>query len=445
MGLNAEKLKEKESIDLLAGNKPIKGESFLAQSYAGHQFGHFTMLGDGRAALIGEHITPSGKRLDVQLKGSGITPYSRRGDGRATLGPMLREYIISEALYHLRIPTTRSLAVLTTGETVQRERLLPGAILTRVASSHLRVGTFEFAARYGEIKDLKLLADYTINRHFQKLKRQENPYLSLLKKVIKSQAALISKWQMVGFIHGVMNTDNMTIASETIDYGPCAFMDRYHPSTVFSSIDRQGRYAYENQPGIGAWNLTRFAETLLPLIDNHQEKAIMLAQQAIKEYGGRYQNYWLEGMRLKLGILNQEEQDEVLIQELLQLMQNYKADFTNTFVGLTVEQYKNLDRSGLFLSEEFKHWNAKWKTRLKRQEASWDLSQQTMKNNNPYIIPRNHLVEKALSSAVDHSDLTLFNNFFTVLSTPYNYEKMSKEYMKPAELSDLPYQTFCGT
>ena len=278
----------------------------LAQAYAGHQFGNFTMLGDGRAMLIGEQITPLGERFDIQLKGSGRTPYSRGGDGRAALGPMLREYIISEAMHGLGIPTTRSLAVVTTGESIIRETELPGAILTRVAGSHLRFGTFQYAANWGTVEELRILADYALKRHFPEIELNENRYLALFQGVMERQAALVAKWQLVGFIHGVMNTDNMTISGETIDYGPCAFMDAYDPATVFSSIDIQGRYAYGNQPPIVGWNLARFAEALLPLLHADQEKAIELAQEAISQYPEHYDSNWLSGMRAKLGIFNEE-------------------------------------------------------------------------------------------------------------------------------------------
>ena len=284
LGLNAEALQSEDGVAMFAGNRIPEGASPLAQAYAGHQFGHFNMLGDGRAVLLGEQITPEGKRVDIQLKGPGRTPYSRGGDGRAALGPMLREYIISEAMHALGIPTTRSLAVVTTGEAVIREDELPGAILTRVAASHLRVGTFQYVAKWGTVEELRILADYTLKRHFPDVEADENPYLSLLQEVIKRQAELIAKWQLVGFIHGVMNTDNMAISGETIDYGPCAFMDVYDPATVFSSIDRQGRYAYGNQPSIAGWNLARFAETLLPLLDDNQEQAVELAQEQITQF-----------------------------------------------------------------------------------------------------------------------------------------------------------------
>lgn len=445
LGLNIEELKSKEGIDILSGNQYPEGAASIAQAYAGHQFGYFTMLGDGRATLIGEQITPTGKRFDIQLKGSGRTPYSRGGDGRAALGPMLREYIISEGMHNLRIPTTRGLSVVTTGDKTYRETPLPGAILTRVAKSHIRVGTFQFAVSFGDTEDIKAIADYSIQRHFPSLIDEENPYIGLLEEVIKVQGSLIAKWQLVGFIHGVMNTDNMTISGETIDYGPCAFMNIYHPSTVFSSIDRNGRYAYGNQPNIGAWNLARFAETLLPLIHKDKEQSIKIVEEAIKSYSYFYNNSWIKGMRLKLGILNEEKEDEDLIEELLDLMSKYKSDFTNMFVALTEDSYKNLDDSGLFKSDEFKKWNNNWNTRLERQESSLESIKATMKNHNPIIIPRNHQVEKALASVVEKEDYTKFNSLLKALSTPYNYNEVNEEYMKLPEPSNIPYKTYCGT
>lgn len=312
--MNKDLLKSDQGIEILAGNSAPSGSTPLAQAYAGHQFGHFNMLGDGRALLYGEQITPDGERFDIQLKGSGKTPYSRGGDGRAGLGPMLREYIISEAMHGLGIPTTRSLSVVTTGESIIRETLQQGAVMTRIATSHIRVGTFQFAATYGTYEDLQALADYTINRHYPALEEKENKYLLFLEEVTKRQASLIAKWQLVGFIHGVMNTDNMSISGETIDYGPCAFMDTYDMNTVFSSIDTQGRYAYGNQPGIGAWNLARLAESLLPLIHEDQEEAIRLAQEVLTAYPEYFQTNYLKGMRAKLGLFHEEEGNIALVQ-----------------------------------------------------------------------------------------------------------------------------------
>ena len=376
LGLNVQALQSNDGVAVLAGNQIPEGALPLAQAYAGHQFGHFTMLGDGRALLLGEQITPLGERVDIQLKGSGRTPYSRGGDGRAALGPMLREYIISEAMHALGIPTTRSLAVVTTGESVIRETEQPGAILTRVAASHLRVGTFQYVSKWGTVEDLRALADYTLQRHFPDVDADENRYLFLLQEVIKRQAVLIAKWQLVGFIHGVMNTDNMAISGETIDYGPCAFMDAYDPATVFSSIDIHGRYAYGNQPHIAAWNLARFAETLLPLLHDNQEQAVKLAQDAISDFTELYHCNWLAGMRAKLGIFNEELQDESLIEGLLSMMQKYRADYTNTFRALTFDK---LADTVLFGTTEFAQWHELWQARLGRQQEPKASSHQLMR------------------------------------------------------------------
>ncbi|MDZ5608531.1 YdiU family protein [Bacillus pseudomycoides] len=442
LGLNSEELQSEDGVAVLAGNRIPEGSTPLAQAYAGHQFGHFNRLGDGRALLIGEQITPSGERFDIQLKGSGRTPYSRRGDGRAALGPMLREYIISEAMHALGIPTTRSLAVVSTGESIIRETALPGAILTRVASSHIRVGTFQYAAASGSVEDLKALADYTIKRHFPAIQSDENPYLALLQEVIKQQASLIAKWQLVGFIHGVMNTDNMTISGETIDYGPCAFMDTYDPATVFSSIDTQGRYAYGNQSYIGVWNLARFAETLLPLLHEDEEQAVKLAQDAISDFGAQYESNWLAGMKAKLGIFNEEAQDKPLIDELLGIMEKYRADYTNTFRALTLDTPEDTD---LFRSSEFTQWKEKWQERLDRQQESKSSSHQLMRNNNPAIIPRNHRVEEALEAAVKQGDYSVMERLLAVLSNPYAHSPEQSEYCTPPAPSSRPYRTFCGT
>ncbi|MDQ0253511.1 uncharacterized protein YdiU (UPF0061 family) [Evansella vedderi] len=443
LGLKADALKgEEDGTAVFAGNQIPEGAEPLAQAYAGHQFGHFTMLGDGRAILLGEQMTPQGERMDIQLKGSGRTPYSRGGDGRAALGPMLREYIISEAMHALGIPTTRSLAVVTTGEPVYRETELPGAILTRVAASHLRVGTFEYAARFGTDEELRELADYAIKRHFSDAEEDENPYLSLLNAVIKRQAELISKWQLVGFIHGVMNTDNVTISGETIDYGPCAFMNTYDPATVFSSIDRQGRYAYGNQPGIGGWNLARFAETLLPLLHEDEDQALEMAQDAISNYSKLFKSNWIGGMRAKLGIFNEEQGDEALIEALLGLMQKHSADFTNTFRNLTLGELSEME---LFEAEEFKQWHKQWLERLARQDQSKDTSIELMQSKNPAVIPRNHRVEEALEAAVEQEDFSVMEQLLDVLSNPYELSPGKTEYCKLPDPSAGPYRTYCGT
>jgi uncharacterized protein YdiU (UPF0061 family) len=440
LGLKAQELDSDDGVAIFAGNKIPAGASPLAQAYAGHQFGSFTMLGDGRAVLLGEQISPESERFDIQLKGAGRTPYSRGGDGRAALGPMLREYIISEAMHGLRIPTTRSLAVVKTGETIIREMELPGAVLTRVARSHLRVGTFQYVSKWGTVEDLQTLADYALNRHFSNIETDENKYLGLLKEVIKRQAELVAKWQLVGFIHGVMNTDNMTISGESIDYGPCAFMDTYDPATVFSSIDVQGRYAYGNQPVIAGWNLARFAEALLPLLHVNKDEAVKLAQEQIANFTELYQNYWLSGMRAKLGIFNEEVADKVLINELLDLLKKYRADYTNTFRGLTFNVLDNMD---LFKSSQFKKWDESWKERLSRQQESKAASIQLMKDSNPALIPRNHRVEEALEAA-EQGNYQVMEKFLDVLKNPYTHSAEQAKYAKQP-ITTVPYQTFCGT
>ncbi|MBU2703314.1 uncharacterized protein YdiU (UPF0061 family) [Sporomusaceae bacterium BoRhaA] len=442
LGLNVRDLQSKEGVEVLAGNRIPEGALPLAQAYAGHQFGHFTMLGDGRALLLGEQITPLGERVDFQLKGSGKTPYSRGGDGRAALGPMLREYIISEAMHALGIATTRSLAVVTTGESVIRETDQPGAILTRVADSHLRVGTFQYVSEWGTVDELRVLADYTLQRHFPDIDAVESRYLSLLQEVIKRQAMLIAKWQLVGFIHGVMNTDNMAISGETIDYGPCAFMDAYDPATVFSSIDIQGRYAYGNQPHIAEWNLARFAETLLPLLHVNQAQAIELAQNAISDFAELYRCNWLAGMRAKLGIFSEEIQDESLIEDLLSMMKKYRADYTNTFRALTFDMPED---TVLFGTPEFAKWYELWKVRLDRQKELKVSSQQLMRNSNPALIPRNHQVENALESAVKQGDYSVMERLLVVLSSPYEHSPEQADYSILPAPSSRPYRTFCGT
>jgi uncharacterized protein YdiU (UPF0061 family) len=442
LGLNVQATQGRVGLAILSGNQVPETADPLAQAYAGHQFGHFTMLGDGRALLLGEQITPTGERFDIQLKGSGPTPYSRGGDGRAALGPMLREYIISEAMQALGIATTRSLAVVTTGETVLRETDLPGAILTRVAASHLRVGTFQYLARYGTIDDLRILADYTIQRHFPDLSQSGNPYLSLLQAVIKSQARLIAQWQLVGFIHGVMNTDNMAISGETIDYGPCAFMDAYDPATVFSSIDSRGRYAFGNQPSIAGWNLARFAETLLPLLATDSAQAIQLAQDQLDVYFELYYDHYHAGLRAKLGLLDQEADDEALVKELLDLMQNNQTDYTNTFRALTFDQLDDLE---MFKTPEFTIWYQHWQARLDRMQGAREDAHQLMRNSNPAVIPRNHLVEAALEAAVKQGNYRVMADLMSVLAHPYAHTPEQAEYASGPEASSRHYRTFCGT
>lgn len=441
-GLNAQMLESNDGAAVFAGNLIPEGALPIAQAYAGHQFGHFTMLGDGRAVLLGEQITPSGERLDIQLKGSGRTPYSRGGDGRAALGPMLREYIISEAMHGLGIPTTRSLAVVTTGEPVFRETTQPGSVLTRVAASHIRVGTFQYASIWGTENDLWALADYTLKRHFPGAEADEDPYLSLLKEVVKRQAELIAKWQLVGFIHGVMNTDNMTISGETIDYGPCAFMDAYDPETVFSSIDIHGRYAYGKQPEIAAWNLARFAETLLPLLHNNEDEAVKLAEDAVSDFFDLYDSSWFSGMRAKLGIFNEEPGDESLIEDLFSMMHKSNADYTNTFRALTIDDFKDID---MFKTDEFAKWNELWQARLSRQKESNASSKELMKHSNPALIPRNYRVEEALEAVVKQGDYNVMDRLLSALADPYAYSPEQVEYSTLTEPSACPYRTFCGT
>ncbi|WP_107839895.1 protein adenylyltransferase SelO [Metasolibacillus meyeri] len=441
LSLNSEALQTAEGIQELAGNKEPLGSKPLAQAYAGHQFGHFNMLGDGRAILLGEHLAADNKCVDIQLKGAGRTPFSRGGDGRAALGPMLREYIISEAMHALGMPTTRSLAVVTTGEMIMREEPLQGAILTRVASSHLRVGTFQYARRWGTEAELKDLADYAIQRHFPTLQNENMRYLKLLEGVIEKQAQLIAKWQLVGFIHGVMNTDNMAISGETIDYGPCAFMDQYDPQTVFSSIDRQGRYAYQNQPNMALWNLARLAESLLPLIHQDSEQAIQIAEQALQQFSKLYEANWLAGMRLKLGLMTEESQDIALIDELLQWMQTNEADYTNTFRAFTLGEFEN---SALYEQETFKQWHKKWQERLQQQPQPLEFVQQTMRQHNPAIIPRNHRVEEALHAAAQ-GNLQPFQQLLKVLAQPFAYTTEQEMYAILPPASSCQYRTFCGT
>lgn len=442
LGLDKNALKEKEGVEILAGNEIPEGGYPLAQAYAGHQFGNFTMLGDGRALLYGEQITPDGKRVDIQLKGSGKTRYSRGGDGRAALGPMLREFIISEAMHGLGIETTRSLAVTTTGERVLREGVLTGSIMTRTASSHIRVGTFEYAARWGTTEDVQALADYTINRHYPELNDREEKYLAFLQEVIKRQAALIAKWQLTGFIHGVMNTDNMSICGETIDYGPCAFMDTYDPKTVFSSIDMQGRYSYQNQPAAAGWNLARFAETLLPLLHNDSKEAVDIAQKEISRYITIFQSEWMKGMKAKLGLEKEEAEDEKLAGDLLELMKEHHADYTNTFRSLTLG---SIEEGKLFSSASFKEWYNRWVARLDRQGDSIQTVQTIMKKNNPAVIPRNHRVEEALRAAEKKGDYSVMEKLLTVLSDPYAYSNEQEAYTDPGEADSQPYRTYCGT
>ena len=441
LGLSLEFLKSPKGISILSGNTKADDGAYISQAYAGHQFGHFTMLGDGRALLIGEQITPSNQRFDIQLKGSGRTPFSRGGDGRAVLGPMLREYIISEAMHGLKIPTTRSLSVISTGENVYRDEIKQGAILTRVASSHIRFGTFEFASYFLDKDKLKQLADYTIKRHFPFISDEQNKYVSLLEEVIKLQASLVAKWQCVGFIHGVLNTDNMSICGETIDYGPCAFMDTYDPKTVFSSIDTEGRYSYQNQIAMISWNLCRFAETLLPLISDDEDKAINIAQDCLAKFTDLAISNLISGMCSKIGIFEPDSNDESLLNELLNMMKKYKEDYTNTFLALT---FKDFPKSRMFVTDEFSVWYKRYQDRIKSQGKSKEEVFNLMKNSNPAVIPRNHRVEEALAAA-ENGDFSVMNNLLKALANPFEHSDFQKEYSKPAPKSQCDYKTYCGT
>ena len=439
LNLDFSKVEKKDLSQIFSGNSLPEGSSTLAQAYAGHQFGHFTMLGDGRAVLLGEHLVNNTNRFDVQFKGSGRTSFSRSGDGRAVLGPMLREYIISEAIHSLKIPTTRSLAVVKTGEKIVRENLLPGAILTRVASSHIRVGTFQYIAAKQNINDLNTLVDYTINRHYPEIKSSKNKALDLLNLVMERQCKLVVNWMRVGFIHGVMNTDNMAISGETIDYGPCAFMDNYNPKTVFSSIDKFGRYSFSNQPPITKWNLSRFAECLIPLIDNNEDKAIQLATEAIDNFQNIYEEKWLNMMRDKLGLFGKTKDDKKLIDDLLTWMEKNKADYTNTFCYL---MNISIGNSSLYDDKEFINWSNNWKNRIFINNISKDKSIELMKKTNPIIIPRNHKVEEALKAA-NENDLEVMNRLLSNLDNPYSEQKDIEDYQLPS--NNEGYQTFCGT
>ena len=439
LNLDFSKIEKKDLSQIFSGNTLPKGATTIAQAYAGHQFGHFTMLGDGRAVLLGEHLVNNTNRFDVQFKGSGRTSFSRSGDGRAVLGPMLREYIISEAIHSLKIPTTRSLAVVKTGEKIVRENLLPGAILTRVASSHIRVGTFQYIAAKQNINDLNTLVDYTINRHYPEIKSSKNKALDLLNLVMERQCKLVVNWMRVGFIHGVMNTDNMAISGETIDYGPCAFMDNYNPKTVFSSIDKFGRYSFSNQPPITKWNLSRFAECLIPLIDNNEDKAIQLATEAIDNFQNIYEEKWLNMMRDKLGLFGKTKDDKKLIDDLLTWMEKNKADYTNTFCYL---MNISIGNSSLYDDKEFINWSNNWKNRIFINNNSKDKSIELMKKTNPIIIPRNHKVEEALKAA-NENDLEVMNRLLSNLDNPYSEQKDIEDYQLPS--NNEGYQTFCGT
>ena len=439
LNLDFSKIDNKDLAKLFSGNVLPNDTNTIAQAYAGHQFGHFTMLGDGRAVLLGEHLVNNTKRFDIQFKGSGRTSFSRSGDGRAVLGPMLREYIISEAIHALNIPTTRSLAVVSTGEKVVRENLLPGAILTRVASSHIRVGTFQYIAAKQNIDDLTTLVDYTIERHYPEIQSSNNKALDLLSLVMEKQCQLVINWMRVGFIHGVMNTDNMTLSGETIDYGPCAFMDHYDPKTVFSSIDKFGRYSFSNQPPITKWNLARLAECLIPLIDKNEDQAIKIATEIIDNFQNIYEIKWLNMMRDKLGLFGEDKNDLELINNLFNWMQSNKADYTNTFCYLM-----NISsiQDQIYKDKDFIDWSKNWGERILINGGSKENSLELMKKNNPIVIPRNHKVEEVLEAA-NNNDLKPMYELLSILKKPYTKQINIEKFQTPS--NNQNYQTFCGT
>lgn len=429
-----------EAILHLSGNAIPDGIEPIAQAYAGHQFGHFNILGDGRAILLGEHVNDSNQRFDVQLKGAGRTPFSRNGDGRATTYAMLREYLISEAMNGLRIPTTRSLAVVATGEEVYREKPNEGAVLTRIASSHIRVGTFQYAARFLHKPELLEFTNYVIKRHYPSLLSEENPALALLRTVQEKQIDLVVEWMRVGFIHGVLNTDNVSIAGESIDFGPCAFINAYHPETVFSSIDRDGRYAYGNQPIITQWNIAKLASALLPIIHEDESEAIKMCEAIIYEFPDQYESKWQKMMAKKLGFADEKAGDKELIESLLKWMQDHGADYTNTFLNLTQPLS---EFTGIFKEPAFLLFHQTWKERIKH--LSFDTVQNLMQENNPNYIPRNHLVEEALTKAANNRDFTLLNELVLVLKSPYVKHVNASHFQDPPSDGDRGYQTFCGT
>jgi serine/tyrosine/threonine adenylyltransferase len=449
LGLDPDRLSSPEGTEILAGKRVPEGADPIAMAYAGHQFGHFVpQLGDGRAILLGEVIDADGVRRDIQLKGSGPTPFSRRGDGRAALGPVLREYIVSEAMATLGIPTTRSLAAVMTGESVLRETPLPGAVLTRVAASHIRVGTFQYFAARGDTEGVRRLADHVIGRHYPQLADADRPYHALLEGVIARQADLVARWLLVGFIHGVMNTDNTSISGETIDYGPCAFMDHYDPAMVFSSIDELGRYAYANQPRIALWNLTRFAECLLPLLADEQDKAIEQAQSALGEFAESFNAAYQAGLRKKLGLFTARDDDFVLAQDLLDAMAKNHADFTLTFRRLS-DTALAPDDSGvrqLFADPTaYGEWAVRWRQRISEEMQDPATRQSAMRLVNPAFIPRNHRIEAVIDAAINRDDFAPFEELLMVLSKPYEDQPAFASYAEPPEPHQRVLQTFCGT
>ncbi len=451
LGVDAERTASQEGVEVLAGNRIPRGAEPIAMAYAGFQFGSWVpQLGDGRAVLLGEVVGRDGVRRDVQLKGSGRTPFSRNGDGRAALGPVLREYIVSEAMAALGVPTTRSLAAVTTGEQILRETLLPGAVLTRVALSHIRVGTFQFFAGRGDVEAIRLLAQHVIARHYPEAAEAQNPVLDMLDAIVARQAELVARWQLVGFIHGVMNTDNTSIAGETIDYGPCAFMDHYHPETVYSSIDRMGRYAYGNQPSIALWNLRGLANTLLPAIADDPEAAIEPATEVLGSFPGRFRHAYQTGMRRKLGLAESREGDDELVEDLLKRMALGRADFTLTFRRLSElgDEPSEADArvSNLFDDPSaFGEWVVRWRQRVANESRCADERRADMRSVNPAFVPRNHRVEEVIVAATKKGDFGPFKTLLDVLASPYEDQPTREKYAAPPRPEEVVHQTFCGT
>jgi uncharacterized protein YdiU (UPF0061 family) len=450
LGIHTEGLEPDELAAVFAGNVIPPGAEPIAMAYAAHQFGNFVpQLGDGRAILLGEVLDRNGERRDIQLKGSGPTPFSRRGDGRAALGPVLREYLVSEAMHALGIPTTRALAAVLTGEGVFRERPMPGAVLTRVASSHIRIGTFQYFAARGDVEAVERLSGYVIDRHFPEARDFERPALAMLRTVVERQGQLIARWMHVGFIHGVMNTDNTALSGETIDFGPCAFLDSYDPAKSFSAIDELGRYAYRNQPKIAQWNLARFAETLLPLLDLSPERAVELANEAISAFPLRFEEHWLAGMRNKLGLASNKDGDFELAQALLRAMHENGADFTLTFRRLcaaAADEKADANVRILFANPAaYDEWAAMWRSRLAADTLDPTARAQAMRAINPAFISRNHRVEQALDAAIEHGDFSPFAEMLTVLSRPYEDQAAFADYANTPQADERVFRTFCGT
>jgi len=451
LGLDADALAGDSGVEILAGNRVPDTADPLAMAYAGHQFGNWVpQLGDGRAVLLGELVDRDGVRRDVQLKGAGLTPFSRMGDGRAVLGPVMREYLVSEGMAALGIPTTRALAMVATGQPVYRDRIEPGAVLTRVASSHVRVGTFEYFYRRGDFDAVRTLADYVIERHYPQLAQLDQPYRGLLETVIERSADLVAAWMQVGFIHGVMNTDNVSIAGETIDYGPCAFMDTYHPAMVYSSIDMQGRYAYNQQPRITHWNLAQFAQTLLPLLADDEEQAVDSAREALDAYAPRFESVYHAGLRAKIGLATEREGDVDLAVDLLKRMADQQADFTLTFrrlADLLADDTGNDDAvRALFADPKaFDAWSEQWRERLQHETRSDEQRRAAMRATNPAYIPRNHRIQQAIDAATREQDFQPMEDLLRVISEPYADHPEMAHYAQPPKPDEVVRRTFCGT